>query len=270
MRKLLVRTLTALTFIGIVLAMLVLSKQFQAPWVVALLAFAVTLVASREFVTLANCFKLELEPRSLVALNGLYIASAMLFDGRYALWTLTLALVWPLLWYALKRLAFKHTLVSWFSLFYIPVLLQFTYQIFRAAGGGFLLVFLLGSVWAYDSGAFLSGSLWGREKLMPEVSPAKTWEGVLGGSVAVLLLTLSAPLWVPGLSWSVPWLLVALFLSIATQLGDLFESWLKRVARVKDAGEILPGHGGMLDRIDGLLFAAPVFYFYLRHALHLI
>ncbi len=135
----------------------------------------------------------------------------------------------------------------------------------------YYLVLLLGSVWVYDIAAYLIGSLWGREQLLPEVSGKKTWEGVLGGTLGVYAFNASAQFWIPdpNFTWGLEWLLLPLFLTVATQLGDLFESWIKRIAHVKDTGELLPGHGGVLDRIDGLLFAAPVFYFYLREALKL-
>lgn len=270
MRELLPRTVTAIVLIVIVVSLLFISKTFDNPWAIALLAGSVTLLCSMEYAGIIQRFNLKLEKASFVALNVFYISSTIFFEGQFALWFLTLAIVWPLVWYASRRDSFKHTLSAWFGILYIPLLLQFAYQVYELTAGMFYLTFLLGAVWIYDIAAFLAGSIWGREKILPEVSPSKTWEGVLGGVIGVLLLTLSAPYWIPGIGWTWQWVFVALFLSLATQLGDLFESWGKRVAGVKDAGGLLPGHGGVLDRVDGLLFASPVFYFYLQYVLDLV
>ncbi|MDG6777981.1 phosphatidate cytidylyltransferase [Thiomicrorhabdus sp. zzn3] len=126
---------------------------------------------------------------------------------------------------------------------------------------GWLLLSLL-MVWVMDSGAYFSGRRFGKRKLAQFVSPGKTWEGVWGGALFVLiaalvslsLLTpdLNMPLWLFALSLSA----IALY----SVVGDLFESVLKRQANLKDSGTILPGHGGVLDRIDSLLVAVPVFY----------
>ena len=120
------------------------------------------------------------------------------------------------------------------------------------------LVLLLLMVWGFDIGAYFSGKLWGRTKLCPELSPGKTQEGVWGGLALATVVCFISQIWVPIKLWFV----LVLVVSIAAQLGDLFESWLKRLARVKNSGDTLPGHGGMLDRIDGLLFASTAYYLF--------
>lgn len=126
--------------------------------------------------------------------------------------------------------------------------------------GGSGLIMLFAVVWLGDSGAYFGGKLLGRHKLHPRVSPKKTLEGSFFGLLAsvggaFLIHSLcGSPLSVPML------LAVGLGGGIAEQIGDLCESVLKRSAGVKDSGALLPGHGGMLDRIDGLLFAAPIVY----------
>jgi phosphatidate cytidylyltransferase len=119
------------------------------------------------------------------------------------------------------------------------------------------LVFVLfGAVWLSDIGGYVAGRLFGGAKLAPRISPNKTWAGFAGaisftvaGAVVLLYLTEANGLGI---------LILAAALSLATQAGDLFESWIKRLFEVKDSGNLIPGHGGVLDRIDGLLFAAPV------------
>jgi phosphatidate cytidylyltransferase len=129
-----------------------------------------------------------------------------------------------------------------------------------AAQGPRWTLFVLASIWAADSGAYFAGSRWGRRKLAPRISPGKSWEGLLGGVAAAMLLAAIALPWL-GLQW--PQLPALLLLSLVTVLvsveGDLFESLLKRHAGAMDSSDLIPGHGGVLDRIDSLLAALPVF-----------
>jgi phosphatidate cytidylyltransferase len=130
-------------------------------------------------------------------------------------------------------------------------------------GRDWLLLGLFG-VFATDTGAYFVGRSLGRHHLAPEISPHKTWEGAAGGFAAglVVVLTLRALFGLPLSERET--LLLGLILPVVAQLGDLAKSALKRSAGVKDFGRIMPGHGGMADRIDSLLFAIPVLYFWLR------
>ena len=123
-----------------------------------------------------------------------------------------------------------------------------------------LLLFLFVLIWGADSGAYFAGRKWGKHKLMPRVSPGKTWEGLLGALLTTLVVALLALLLfkVPYISWPAVllWSLLTVLFSI---VGDLFESMMKRQVGLKDSGRLLPGHGGILDRIDSLTAAAPIF-----------
>jgi len=119
------------------------------------------------------------------------------------------------------------------------------------------LLLLLVFVWIADSGAYFVGRALGKRKLAPSISPGKTWEGALGGSAAALLYAIICGLFVEGLSW-VMYLAAALLLAVLSIVGDLFESAAKRQAAVKDSGTLLPGHGGVLDRIDSATAVLPV------------
>src|SRR5262249_39667736 len=127
--------------------------------------------------------------------------------------------------------------------------------------GPWRLVMLLATVMFSDTLAFFCGHALGRHRLAPTISPGKTVEGAAGGLLGGMLGALLVVPWLPGLpaAHALALGLVAAALGIA---GDLFESLLKRWAGVKDSGRLFPGHGGMLDRLDSLLFAAPVFYYY--------
>jgi phosphatidate cytidylyltransferase len=123
------------------------------------------------------------------------------------------------------------------------------------------LLFVLGVVWIADSAAYLTGRRFGHRRLAPTISPGKTWEGLAGAGIAVAVYYALAGLgdiarsnvW----SGSGGWIAV-LLVAVMSVEGDLFESWMKRLAGVKDSGNLLPGHGGLLDRIDGLTASLPV------------
>ena len=138
--------------------------------------------------------------------------------------------------------------------------------IFDTSAGAWLALFVFGLVWAADIGAYFAGKRFGKKKLMPNVSPGKTIEGFLGGMVAVILLTLIV-LWDFDVALSDWWILIAscVLIGVISAFGDLSESMLKRDAGMKDSGNILPGHGGLLDRIDSLTAAMPVFLVFFSH-----
>lgn len=132
--------------------------------------------------------------------------------------------------------------------------------------GEWLIFFLLLVTWASDTGAYLVGTLYGRHRLAPKISPKKTVEGLVGGLIAAIIAGYAARWWfLPELS-GLDCLILATLLTITGLWGDLTESAMKRSVGMKDSGGILPGHGGMLDRLDSLLFTAPVFYYYVTMA----
>jgi phosphatidate cytidylyltransferase len=121
-------------------------------------------------------------------------------------------------------------------------------------------LFALAIAWAADSGAYFAGVRYGKTKLAPRISPGKSWEGVIGGVVAILLLAIaSTPLL--GLFWSeLGWLLLLTIITmIFSVVGDLFESLMKRHSGFKDSSDLIPGHGGLMDRLDSLLAVLPIF-----------
>ena len=132
--------------------------------------------------------------------------------------------------------------------------------------GEWLIFFLLLVTWASDTGAYYVGTLFGRHRLAPRISPKKTVEGLVGGLIAAIIVGYVARWWfLPELS-GLDCLILAILLTVTGLWGDLTESVMKRSAGMKDSGGILPGHGGMLDRLDSLLFAAPAFYYYITLA----
>lgn len=128
----------------------------------------------------------------------------------------------------------------------------------RAFGGYTLTAMLCAVVWLTDTGAYFAGRILKGARLAPDISPSKTWAGFVGGLVAAGLMGLFCA-WLFGAARPVIVVLVALGLALAAHCGDLFESWVKRKAGVKDSGDIIPGHGGLLDRVDGLIMAILLF-----------
>lgn len=129
-----------------------------------------------------------------------------------------------------------------------------------SAGQTWLLVLVL-TVWSFDTFAYLSGRTFKKGRFLNHISPNKTWSGVIGGTIAAILVA-GALSWAAG-QWPPGGLLMGLLVAIAGQSGDVAESMLKRTAGAKDSGTLIPGHGGILDRVDSFLFVAPVVYGYL-------
>ena len=178
-----------------------------------------------------------------------------------AIWWL-IALVWVVIFPKGSHLLRKNLLVKLVNGLFIFVPMAIALMALHLLDP-MLVLFLLILIWAADIGAYFAGKLFGKTKLCPSVSPGKTLEGVFGGAalaqvVAILYVYVSiqAPLLGDFLIFS----FIALVISLVSVLGDLFESVLKRIAEVKDSGNILPGHGGILDRIDSLTSSAPIFF----------
>lgn len=153
---------------------------------------------------------------------------------------------------ALSAFQAKSTL----GFFYIGLLPSFAARLLTLPHGVAWLLVMMAIVFAGDTGAYLTGMMLGKHKLMPSVSPKKTIEGSLGGLVCSMIAGGIGAVFVEQPAYSL--VILALLMGVVAQFGDLFESLLKRVADVKDSGNIMPGHGGVLDRIDGVLFASPV------------
>jgi phosphatidate cytidylyltransferase len=140
---------------------------------------------------------------------------------------------------------------------YIGLLPSYAYRLLELPNGFIWFLTLLGIVFAGDIGAYAAGVLVGRHKIMPRLSPKKTWEGALGGLLGSLALGYTSSYFLPHVS-PTSLMLTAVCAGFVAQVGDFFESLVKRVADVKDSGKLMPGHGGVLDRLDGVLFASPI------------
>lgn len=183
----------------------------------------------------------------------LYGIEQMIFAGSAVFWLIVAPSWLKRGWQIRSSIVFMAT--GWLLL--VPTWLA----LLRLQAQPWVLLSILGVVWVADSAAYFAGHQWGRRKLAPSISPGKTWEGAAGAAVAVALYY--AVVWYFGFEPAAPGqgltaaLLVAMLFPLSI-IGDLFESWIKRQAGVKDSGRLLPGHGGVLDRIDALTSTLPL------------
>ena len=156
----------------------------------------------------------------------------------------------------------KEGTIAMSGLLYIGLTLSYLVSIRLLPQGEWLLFFLLLVTWAGDTGAYYVGTLCGQHAVAPRISPKKTIEGLVGGLLGAMIIAYVARWWFLSDFSGVDCLVLAVLLTLAGLWGDLAESAVKRSVGAKDSGGLLPGHGGMLDRLDSLLFTGPAFYYY--------
>lgn len=262
------RAITGILYVAVTVAAIIIS-----PVITAVLFLVIALITVSEF--LIN-FKGHARPHLVFSL----VISVMVY-AIIALHTMEnlkdvylLLLIIPVLaLFALEQfrrekhpfLNIKFTLVALLYVIVPLALLNNIYQFGFQTGNEpylFLLAFFV-LIWVNDTGAYLTGLLIGKHKLLPAVSPKKTWEGFFGGALLAIVIA-----WVAGYYFeeyhNISYVFYAIIIIIFATVGDLVESLLKRNFNVKDSGSILPGHGGMLDRFDGVLLSAPAIYLYIK------
>ncbi|HVL56411.1 MAG TPA: phosphatidate cytidylyltransferase [Burkholderiaceae bacterium] len=259
---------------AVLLAILVPAIFLAAPWVWGVLSLAILAAAALEWGRLFGTQAAAIRLAALLAAAG----------AGYLLWrlalpepaqplptpaALALAAVSLLFWLAgaPAALARGRPIEPSWSVALLTLIACWVAVLELRILGAAMLVSCLVLVWVADVGAYFAGRAFGRRKLAPRISPGKSWEGVAGGLVAVLAVGLlaaavapQANLWPARLAQHLPWPALALALAILVALsviGDLYESLLKRTAGVKDSGQLLPGHGGVLDRVDALVPTMP-------------
>ncbi|MFP4588378.1 MAG: phosphatidate cytidylyltransferase [Candidatus Acetothermia bacterium] len=267
------RILTAVIMVPGVFALLFFAKRNHFPWAVGIFLALSSGIAVFEFSQLMAKAGLQLRPLSLALIASLSFFALIWFDPQQTLLiggsTLLAGTLINIRNLSLSK-NLKNAAAAILALIYIPWLLHYFYVIYAAQDGIVHAINVLLIVWGYDTGAYFAGRWLGKHQIAPHISPNKTIEGLGGGLVVAFLGASLSPVWVPYMAWIPHILLIAFLVGLSTQLGDLVESSFKRLAGVKDSGELLPGHGGVLDRIDGLLLALPTFYFYFHYILRFI
>lgn len=291
--ELLKRVLTALVLIPLVL---ILILRGPLP-VLAFVAGMVALLAVRELLKLSEAYNIQPFRAPTLVFCALFFLLLAIHPGTndalsaagFAYFAVAAAALAPFVFLSLGMRAsnlttgFTAAMVSAFAFVYIALPLSSLIELREQWRGGFFLLYLLLLVWAGDIFAYFIGKPFGRHRMSPRISPNKTWEGAaasMAASVGVGILMFQYASAISSALLKVhlierkdgifnpqasllPIVALSAGLNIAAQLGDLVESLIKRGAGMKDSGAILPGHGGMLDRIDALLFAAPVLWCYL-------
>ena len=195
-------------------------------------------------------------PASGAAAAAAWIAIAWQDDLAMALYALVMGMIGTAVFSMLRRREGKALWAAAGTAYTIVPMVVLVWMR-SAEGSSFVLLWMFFVVWASDSGAYISGLCFGGGLLLPSVSPAKTWSGACGGLLASAAIGSAAATMIQAPIESA--LVLALAVSIAAQCGDLVQSAVKRRCGAKDSGRIVPGHGGLMDRLDSLVFAAPVF-----------
>lgn len=256
---LLPRILTALVLVSVIAVSLFAESTLG--WQVLVTLFI--LVAWWEWINLANSRSLNLKTIIFTALLPVCAYGFYYFQIPVVA-VVVMAVLWLVLLVATLQPKLQRAALLWSDISKLLigiVVLAFAWSSLiwfkeQPQGPWWILGFLL-IIWLADSGAYFAGRRFGKNKLAPSVSPGKTIEGMLGGLLLVVIysviLKLSLPIWLE--SYAV--IPMAIIIAIVSVGGDLYESWLKRLGDIKDSGNILPGHGGVLDRIDSLIAALP-------------
>jgi|ERR1041385_7378316 phosphatidate cytidylyltransferase len=285
------RVLTALVLIPVVLAIV-----FKAPlWLFAAILAAIVLLAQHEYLNIVAACDIQPVRRLTYLVSVLVIVGHLSMSGDLIYmgfpWSvgllfspallLLLPVIFgvPIVFRKDMKASLQAAAASSFGILYIAVSLGLLISLRHSPGNEYLILFILFSVWGGDIAAYYVGRSLGRHKLAPVVSPNKSWEGAIASVFASVAIAALVFHYRASINWfflahhdepisfsvDLTWtsvLILGVITNIAAQLGDLFESALKRGAGVKDSGTLLPGHGGMLDRIDALLFAIPVVWYY--------
>lgn len=252
---------------SLILVPLVLLIIFYAPsWILWGVLLLILLLAGIECFKLIPIDNLVIQAGFLILLFACFWACGYL----YSYWLSVGLFVWIL--NCLAVLTYPRSQNYWgypiivaiASFILLPLFIQSLIRVYSLPQGKGLFVYLLFLIWASDIGAYLTGKQWGRHKLIPQVSPGKSWEGVTGG--LILAMTVAGVGYYYFMPYSISiWFGLALFTVVISIFGDLYISILKRRCQLKDTGNIIPGHGGILDRLDSLNAALPLFYFGLTY-----
>ncbi|MGM9567379.1 MAG: phosphatidate cytidylyltransferase [Clostridia bacterium] len=252
------RILSACVFVPVILA-----AVFFGSWVFTALVLAIVVIGGYEYGKMVEVNDCHFLPWLYYPSAVILVALAQLFPENpgILLAALFLSFAAYMIFFILSKYPLNAIAVNFAAVVYLPMTMCTAILLRSSIEDGMWFLYLLLIIqWFTDSGAYLLGSAFGRHKLMPKVSPKKSVEGAVGGIVVAvigaLLLNAFTGLLPVGLM-----IVAAVVVSIGGQIGDLCESAVKRWAGVKDSGKLIPGHGGVLDRFDSMLFASPLLYF---------
>jgi phosphatidate cytidylyltransferase len=254
---------------GIVLVGLAVGAILIGPGAFAIFAGIVVLFAQGEFYLALQ--KRHYQPATALGLvSGALVLGAGYYRGENAMLAImALSLFATFLWYMTVPPQHRHNVVANIAIttlgvLYIPLLAAYALAVLKLPDGEGLTLSIIGLTFVYDTAAFGVGYFWGSRPLAPNISPKKSWEGAIGATLVTIAVAVAVVTQVDLLD-SIPNAVgLAVVVALFAPLGDLAESLIKRDLEIKDMGGILPGHGGVMDRIDSVLFVAPAAFIYLR------
>lgn len=270
MKNLLTRSITGLVFVWVILGSLLLGK------IAFFVVFGAIIIGA--FIEFYSLFK-----------NGTYQPNKKIgYEAAFFIFTLSflvsagyiptnwLFLIFPFLLrifiaelFSKKASPVENMAITFFAIGYIALPISLiNFMVFSTVEdtpqfAPNLLIAVLTIIWIYDSAAYLFGVSFGRHRLFERISPKKSWEGAIGGALAALAASYAAFIFIPEISL-VNWIVLSALIIVSATLGDLTESMIKRSFGVKDSSNLIPGHGGILDRFDSLFFVVPVVVLYLK------
>lgn len=270
MKKLITRTIT-----GIVLVLVMLTAIIASEYSFALLFLVILTASVSEFINLYK--QSEVRPNKFFAYSGsiiLFVVSFLIAKGiieiKYFFGLVPFFLmVMAAELYRKKDKPAENIAVTIFSIIYLAIPLSLiSFLVFPEILGGNvytpkILIALFALIWIHDSGAYLVGVSIGKNRLFERISPKKSWEGAIGGTLIAIAASYFIFGFIPEIKL-IHWIIISILTVVSSTFGDLTESMFKRYFGIKDSGNILPGHGGVLDRFDSLFFAVPVVLAYLK------
>jgi phosphatidate cytidylyltransferase len=264
--------LTQRIITGVVGSAVIIACVCYGPWSYFAIFFLICFLSLLEFYALAG-FDGMVPQKALGVLCGMIIFSLSFFIEMDIISYRYYFLFFPLisfvyivkLYKKFERKPFTNIAFTFLGVFYVAIpFALLNIAAFETGDYHFEIIFgCLFILWATDTGAYFAGTFFGKRKLFERISPKKTWEGFIGGAVLALIFTYGMSQFFEYLTMT-QWFIIGVIIVIGGTFGDLVESLLKRSIEIKDSGTALPGHGGFLDRFDGLLISAPFIVAYLE------
>jgi phosphatidate cytidylyltransferase len=264
--------LTQRIITGLLGAAGIIAGVCYSEWTYLLIFFIICFFSLLEFYKLAGLDGL-LPQKTFGTICGIFIFLVSFFVERQDIPSRFYLLIFPLisfvylikLYKKFERKPFTNIAITFLGIFYVAVPISLlNVAVFEEGTYNFEIIFgCLFILWASDTGAYFAGTFFGKRKLFERISPKKSWEGFFGGALLALIFAVGVARFFHSLDLS-QWIIVGIIIIVGGTFGDLVESLLKRSIEIKDSGTALPGHGGFLDRFDGLFISAPFIVCYLE------
>jgi phosphatidate cytidylyltransferase len=266
------KNLVQRTVSGIIYLVVVIGSLFLGKFAFGALFMVVVVLSLAEFYDLMGFQNNAITTGGWLSGVGIFLLAFLAAAGIIEMRFMALAVLFPVIsltaiLYSQRKDVFRDLATMWLGVLYIAIPISVMNFLVFPADNEYLythriILGILILVWINDTGAYVTGTILGKHKLFPRISPKKSWEGVAGGTVFTLVMAL----WmnrIMGMLTVHDWMILAIIVCVTGVYGDLVESFIKRNVNRKDSGDLIPGHGGVLDRFDSLLFVVPAAFVYL-------